>query len=742
MGIDNIYQKRQLQITRLDLTYEQMEISLNNHVKHACRGARSLTITPCVLVYQPVGRDARKKPTFCTRLTDRTAAQGSRLKLTASVLGTPEPSVEWLRDGLPLFLNPDDPTMRRFRSTCRDGLANLEVVDASPSDSGEYTCVARNIHGEVTSTAVLKVFAGFEPAPFPPTFTRAIKDTYRFGEDELVLECRVRSHPSPKVTWLKDGLPVRVGSRYQMTELRDGVCRLTVSSPESGDSGRYTCKAENLLWSDQISESITFLGRDQYGSSRRSARSTVGQCLSRDSRRPQFSSVLTDHLVPSGGTIALQVEVKGAPKPEITWLRGSEPLLSRTSHRVRTFEESGVHTLMVAGVTESEAGLYTCRASNLFGHVDTSAAVEVVPPGSVRGGKPAMFMSRPDQDMAVALGEDITVSFRVAGDPKPQGSMHWQYRVLVAVTWLKGIRDITNSQRSLKETFDDYVRLTLKRALPSDVGTYCILAKNVYGCDRSFVTVRIRQRARSLTPSGGWSNLETSTILRDIRDQLERDRLKVGMRNKGSAPKFAWKGTNQTSTTPPPLNCTLSVNGDQMQCGLNTLSCAFPGSMSTTVIEASSVSIKYTWDMNPHWCKHTVKKPPRPSPGLALGGVGRSQDSPAPCDVTFDCEALREISSLETRIKHPPAAVVLQELSNSRPLQDILLVLKTLALSQPRWGQEPNFNNSPPTTSVPVSKQANPLAACKGIFSTSSFGNIRVTLKRRGPQFDASLRPR
>nr|CAD7428494.1 unnamed protein product [Timema monikensis] len=518
---------------------------------------RSLTTTPYVLVYQPIGRDARKKPTFCTRLTDRTAAQGSRLKLTASVLGTPEPSVEWLRDGLPLFLNSDDPAMRRFRSTCRDGLANLEVIDASPSDSGEYTCVARNIHGEVTSTAVLKVFAGFEPAPFPPTFTRAIKDTYRVGEDELVLECRVRSHPSPKVTWLKDGVPVRMGSRYQMTELRDGVCRLTVSSPESGDSGRYTCKAENLLWSDQISESITFLGRDQYGSSRRSARSTVGQCLSRDSRRPQFSSVLTDHLVPSGGTIALQVEVKGAPKPEITWLRGSEPLLSRTSQRVRTFEESGVHTLMVAGVTESEAGLYTCRASNLFGHVDTSAAVEVVPHGSVRGGKPAMFMSRPDQDMAVALGEDITVSFRVAGDPKPQ------------VTWMKGIRDITNSQRSLKETFDDYVRLTLKRALPSDVGTYCILAKNVYGCDRSFVTVRIRQRARSLTPSGDWNNLETSTILRDIRDQLERDRLKdflgtdtevrvrpQAQHNKACNVKFlgsipAWSRCNSTTVSHP-----------------------------------------------------------------------------------------------------------------------------------------------------------------------------------------------
>jgi hypothetical protein len=63
--------------------------------------------------------------------------------------------------------------------------------------------------------------------------------------------------------------------------------------------------------------------------------------------------------------------------------------------------------------------------------------------------------------------------------------------LLSTVTWMKGVRDITNSQRSLKETINDYVRLTLKRALVSDAGTYCILAKNVYGCDRAFFTVTV-----------------------------------------------------------------------------------------------------------------------------------------------------------------------------------------------------------------------------------------------------------
>lgn len=80
-----------------------------------------------------------------------------------------------------------------------------------------------------------------------------------------------------------------------------------------------------------------------------------------------------------------------------------------------------MYTLMMTDVTEKEAGFYTCRVSNSYGHVDTSATVGIVAPGSVRGGKPAMFINRPAMDMSVAVGEDISVSFRVTGDPKPKG---------------------------------------------------------------------------------------------------------------------------------------------------------------------------------------------------------------------------------------------------------------------------------------------------------------------------------
>lgn len=65
------------------------------------------------------------------------------------------------------------------------------------------------------------------------------------------------------------------------------------------------------------------------------------------------------------------------------------------------------------------------------------------------------------------------------------------YFFFCVVIWMKGLRDITCGPRSYKEGHDDYVRLTLKRACPSDEGTYCILLKNRYGCDRSFFTVQV-----------------------------------------------------------------------------------------------------------------------------------------------------------------------------------------------------------------------------------------------------------
>lgn len=87
-----------------------------------------------------------------------------------------------------------------------------------------------------------------------------LSDTYHVADDELILECRIRGHPIPTIMWMKDAIVLASDSRYSMNYLADGVCRLIINHPNKSDAGKYTCKAENSIWSDQIYHDVYFAG--------------------------------------------------------------------------------------------------------------------------------------------------------------------------------------------------------------------------------------------------------------------------------------------------------------------------------------------------------------------------------------------------------------------------------------------------------------------------------------------------
>ncbi|XP_043264282.1 uncharacterized protein LOC122404413 [Colletes gigas] len=84
-----------------------------------------------------IPREKGKKPSFCTRLTNRTVGVGMRTRLTCTVLGHPEPRVYWTKDGEKL-----DISSNRYRTRFDNGMAYFELHEALPEDSGLYTCVA------------------------------------------------------------------------------------------------------------------------------------------------------------------------------------------------------------------------------------------------------------------------------------------------------------------------------------------------------------------------------------------------------------------------------------------------------------------------------------------------------------------------------------------------------------------------------------------------------------------------
>lgn len=122
-------------------------------------------------------RDFKRKPIFSTLLTDRSAAEGSTVRLTATAIGV-DCNVVWMKNNRAL-----DCTGGKYRATFNgdSGMAILEVNDVHVDDNGEYTCIVANCFGENETAARLKVYEGFEKSPMPATFTRTIRGNNEGG---------------------------------------------------------------------------------------------------------------------------------------------------------------------------------------------------------------------------------------------------------------------------------------------------------------------------------------------------------------------------------------------------------------------------------------------------------------------------------------------------------------------------------------------------------------------------------
>uniref|UniRef100_A0A1B0CWT0 Muscle M-line assembly protein unc-89 n=1 Tax=Lutzomyia longipalpis TaxID=7200 RepID=A0A1B0CWT0_LUTLO len=421
--------------------------------------------------------EMKNRLSFVTHLADRTVPVGAKLKLF-TICNGPEPQMKWTHNGIGVVVGP------RVKNATKENNALIDILNVLPEDAGEWTCTAKNAFHAISTSCNITVF---EPPPvdvIPPTFSRPISDTYNINVNELVLECRVRGQPRPTITWYKDGeeLDTHMSKKYEQQDSYDGFCRLLIAKPSPADNGIYICKAENPGHSDQVKHTVEFTGKDQ------SIFERTHGFFHRDPNKPHFSTVLSDNLVPIGGTIGLQVEVHGPV--EVQWLYGRDPVAP--SDKVKTYAEEGVYTLAVSSATDKQSGTYTCRATNAFGKSDSIAHVHVIAPATVKGGKPPQILDRPPKEMVLKTGDNLQISFRILGDPKPQ------------LVFMKGLRDLSKNTRTYKEVTDDYVRYTLESCLIQDSGTYCVMARNRFGVDRAFVGVTVETRQRSITPSREW----------------------------------------------------------------------------------------------------------------------------------------------------------------------------------------------------------------------------------------------
>ena len=79
---------------------------------------------------------------------------GSTIELTCQATGTPRPEINWLLNNMEII--PETSLVPNGKNIIIEG-DRLQITNAEPKDSGEYTCLASNNAGRASHSIKIQV---------------------------------------------------------------------------------------------------------------------------------------------------------------------------------------------------------------------------------------------------------------------------------------------------------------------------------------------------------------------------------------------------------------------------------------------------------------------------------------------------------------------------------------------------------------------------------------------------------
>ncbi|XP_068082222.1 titin [Anabrus simplex] len=306
------------------------------------------------------GRGGLIPPSFLTTIQNTTVAAGQLARFDARVTGTKPLDVYWLKNGKKIM--PDI----RHKTLEEDNTYTLLIIESFIEDSGKYECVAINSTGEARCEAECFVQApstspsqakpstpGTEQAP---AIVQPLKgQSIREGQS-VAFRCKISGKPAPQIQWLKGDTPIKPSKYFQMQKEGVDVYTLRISEAFPEDEGVYKCIATNPAGSVTSSATLKVLVPDTQ---------EVTPTL----------APMRDVIVPEGSPAQFRTQVTGKPQPAIEWLR--EGALIPQSADFQMIQEGNNVVLLITTTYEEDSGIFTCRATNSAGQVETSAKLIV-----------------------------------------------------------------------------------------------------------------------------------------------------------------------------------------------------------------------------------------------------------------------------------------------------------------------------------------------------------------------------
>ncbi|KAM6237533.1 hemicentin-2 [Spheniscus humboldti] len=290
-----------------------------------------------------------------------TASPGQDVVMSCLVLSDVPYNLTWSWDGK--VTQPGDGRTRLLQNH------SLEISHVQPGDGGLYECTARSAHGTATASLWLLV----QEVPW----VKVDASPQRFSRgQELWLNCTAGGHPPPHTAWKRWGWVLEQDERV-FTDAQ-GTLHIRAATPE--DAGNYSCYASSTLgWDEQV---ITLEFTEP----------------------PTVLAVTPSLKVLVGEDVTLECWVAGVPPPHIMWYKGEQAVAVFPPGTQRA-------VLRLQAVREEDAGRYICEA---LGEVGVAFDGTVLDVGS------APHFPEPLGDVAVEVGESMSLLCRVEGSPPPR----------------------------------------------------------------------------------------------------------------------------------------------------------------------------------------------------------------------------------------------------------------------------------------------------------------------------------
>jgi len=363
------------------------EQRLINEIEYRLEQSPPVVEDPEDDVFEEVVIGSEKLPAFVIPLKNFSVTVGTSASLVCQVMATPKPKVFWFKDGKQISKRS-----RHYLTSCNEeGVCELKIAELYAEDDGNYTALATNPLGRVSSTAKIAVSThrimnpdmvadGIIKAPktpekgaladdeecavekyYRPVFVQKPPENIQAEEGKLVrFNVKVTGLPLPDIAFMINGMPVRSDATHRIVVRENNVHSLLFEQVNIMDEGTYTIVAKNRAGTNMTRVNLRIKAREY-------------------ATPPTFVQRPSATCAAEGDAVRLEARVLATPRPTITWKKGSDQVVH--SHRTQLYQDdTGYACLQISQAELNDTAWYTCSAVNSAGIASCNCKLDIYCP--------------------------------------------------------------------------------------------------------------------------------------------------------------------------------------------------------------------------------------------------------------------------------------------------------------------------------------------------------------------------